>query len=446
MLIIPASLWVIEESQICILAQYDNHYHNSGHLMRNSIFQNLLNIFGVLIALTFWWRISTYTSPLFFYRILLSLVFFILSLYILRFTSIANLLDFIKSKLDHKKTILREFCRVAFGIPITYIKRPSDPSLKKKNEFEVYSVGNIRNFSLTADRVWIKEDRTYFKAKEGRRIFDEKNILKKENDSNEYSINHRNIDKIRIEIPDQLDPYYSVSIININRYRLPSSLPRDIVFRLCCNQRRELLYYLIICNTPKILHSYEKGILTKISRENQIDNIIQERYQLNDLHIESLDLSKMKLKQLPEEIWNLNFINDLDVSNNQIKDLPNYRFYKEEDMFEHDDIFSKYNWYDFIQNTNTIQEKIFKKFIKLKSIDLSFNKIREFPEVISKFKHIEKLNMSHNKIQLIPSFLKELEHLRYLDLSGNPLLNISKKQKIWIEKCRKRGIIIKLDL
>ena len=54
---------------------------------------------------------------------------------------------------------------------------------------------------------------------------------------------------------------------------------------------------------------------------------------------------------------------------------------------------------------------------KVEHLDLSSNKLKEFPEAIRECKQLRSLNLYHSGIEKIPDWIEEFEHLEYLNLS-----------------------------
>lgn len=56
-------------------------------------------------------------------------------------------------------------------------------------------------------------------------------------------------------------------------------------------------------------------------------------------------------------------------------------------------------------------------------LDLSLQKLKQFPEVIFTFKNLKELHLSYNYWPSIPAGLSKLQNLELLDLSGNYYMN-----------------------
>lgn len=60
-------------------------------------------------------------------------------------------------------------------------------------------------------------------------------------------------------------------------------------------------------------------------------------------------------------------------------------------------------------------------FKKLKEVDLNNENIKELPDTLFYLEELEKLNLNHNKIKFLPKQLEKLKNLKQLDLSNNQL-------------------------
>lgn len=70
------------------------------------------------------------------------------------------------------------------------------------------------------------------------------------------------------------------------------------------------------------------------------------------------------------------------------------------------------NWFNSIEEAQKNPDKVL-------YLDLSLQKLRNFPTTIFQFKNLKELHLSYNYWPSIPSGLSDLQHLEILDLSGN---------------------------
>jgi len=160
-----------------------------------------------------------------------------------------------------------------------------------------------------------------------------------------------------------------------------------------------------------------------------------------------LDLSGCNLYEIPEEVYEMDWIEVLDLS-------PDYYFEKTfwgrlqkrildgilrgKKIASYGDLWLKlhyeiYNdWANFILLQNlpinknhlqSIDEKIL-QLPRLKGLILPNNKISEFPEHLAKLQQLQVLYLSNNQLSQIPEHLAKLQQLQVLSLSNNQLSQI----------------------
>ncbi len=143
-----------------------------------------------------------------------------------------------------------------------------------------------------------------------------------------------------------------------------------------------------------------------ISRDKRIIGIvIEDRLDLTDFDIQNLD-------QI-ENIKNLTFVKELNLSKNKLKTLPEWisNFKSLEKL--------NLNYNNFIEIPKPIGS-----LSALKELKMEDNDIRKFPEFITGLKNLEALSLDSNKIKTIPSSIENLKTLQELDLSSNPLTTL----------------------
>jgi len=104
-----------------------------------------------------------------------------------------------------------------------------------------------------------------------------------------------------------------------------------------------------------------------------------------------LDLSGNQLTRIPEEIAHLSMLEELDVSDNLLEELP-----EELAALNH-----------------------------LSSLNLGRNQFKKIPRAVKLMKALTTLNLTANRIALIPSWLGDLAWLHTLNLSQNALTSLS---------------------
>ncbi|ELT97497.1 hypothetical protein CAPTEDRAFT_193456 [Capitella teleta] len=102
---------------------------------------------------------------------------------------------------------------------------------------------------------------------------------------------------------------------------------------------------------------------------------------------------KKYLTVIPECISRMRNLSSLDLSHNNLRDLPWTMVYLRE----------------------------------LRSLNLSFNAFFDFPRILSFCCQIEVLRINSNRLEVLPSFLLTFERLRILELKANPMMSPNKK-------------------
>ncbi|MEH2409225.1 leucine-rich repeat domain-containing protein [Nostoc sp.] len=103
--------------------------------------------------------------------------------------------------------------------------------------------------------------------------------------------------------------------------------------------------------------------------------------------LQTLNLSSNQLTQLPEAIASLTQLQELDLSNNQLTQLP----------------------------------EAIASLTQLQNLDLSNNELMELPEAIASLIQLQTLNLSDNQLTQLPEAIASLTQLQQLYLSSNQL-------------------------
>lgn len=114
---------------------------------------------------------------------------------------------------------------------------------------------------------------------------------------------------------------------------------------------------------------------------------LQKALKQDPLKVYKLSLKKMKLTELPPEIYNFKNLQVLDVKKNKLKKFP----------------------------------KKIVQFKYLQELDISTNKIQIVTKELGELVHLKKFIASTNKIVSIPPEIKNLKKLTFLDLWGNDI-------------------------
>lgn len=130
-------------------------------------------------------------------------------------------------------------------------------------------------------------------------------------------------------------------------------------------------------------------------------------------HLEVLNLNHNNLDEIPNNILNLSNLQVLSLNNNNIKDIP-------------DNIGTLSNLVSLEIQENRIT-RVKKSIVNLRNLvflDLSSNVILQVSHLIGGFKYLKELRLSFNKLISIPTELQFLTNLEVLDLEYNEILDI----------------------
>ncbi|MEO9534063.1 MAG: leucine-rich repeat domain-containing protein [Crocinitomicaceae bacterium] len=133
-----------------------------------------------------------------------------------------------------------------------------------------------------------------------------------------------------------------------------------------------------------------------------------------------LDLSKNKLTEVPKEIMQFKYLQELNLAKNKLTEIPAF--------FDFEDL----RILDLSKNDFTEFPVQVCKVVSIRNLFLGKNDIKVIPDEIGNMQSLIVLDLWYNPIDDLPEALTKLRNLRSLDLSG---LNFSKTfQKEWNEK------------
>jgi len=147
---------------------------------------------------------------------------------------------------------------------------------------------------------------------------------------------------------------------------------------------------------------------------NQGDRKVQERIeQAGRERARTLDLSNMKLRELPEAIASLTQLKVLDLHKNQLTELP-------------EAIASLTQLQTLFLSNNQLRElpEAIASLTQLQKLFLSNNQLRELPETIASLTQLQELYLSNNKLTELPEAIASLTQLQLLNLHNNKLTEL----------------------
>jgi Leucine-rich repeat (LRR) protein len=146
--------------------------------------------------------------------------------------------------------------------------------------------------------------------------------------------------------------------------------------------------------------------------------------------IYNLSLAKMKLTELPAQLWKFKNLKKLYLNKNKLSALP--------DSF---DVFTQLEVLDIGHNQFEVFPIPVAHLRNLKALIASDNRLTSLPDALGNLKKLEVLDFYNNEILNIGLGLFQLENLKKLDLSGTMYGTIFQKNLI----AKLPGVKIKLD-
>jgi GTPase SAR1 family protein len=123
-----------------------------------------------------------------------------------------------------------------------------------------------------------------------------------------------------------------------------------------------------------------------------------------------LNLSGIRLPELPESLGQLTQLQSLNLSSNQLMALP-------ESLGQ----LTQLQSLDLHSNQLTALPKSLGQLTQLQSLNLFYNKLTALPESLGQLTLLQKLELSYNQLKVLPESLGQLTQLQSLNLSYNQL-------------------------
>ncbi|AUB38178.1 GTPase SAR1 family domain [Nostoc flagelliforme CCNUN1] len=129
--------------------------------------------------------------------------------------------------------------------------------------------------------------------------------------------------------------------------------------------------------------------------------------------LEVLNLRCNQLTTLPEAIAKLRQLTSLDLTNNQLTTLP-------EALAK----LRQFTSLDLTNNQLTTLPEALAKLQQLTKLNLSYNQLTTLPEAIARLQHLTSLNLNHNQLTTLPEAITKLRQLTSLNLSHNKITTL----------------------
>jgi hypothetical protein len=149
--------------------------------------------------------------------------------------------------------------------------------------------------------------------------------------------------------------------------------------------------------------------------------------------LEALDLSSNQLSELPDSITRLQNLSQLHLRNNQLSELPDSIIHlqnlSELDLSSNhlselpDSIIHLQNLSYLDLRNNQLRELLdsIGNLQNLSELYLSYNQLRELPDSIIHLQNLSYFNLRNNQLRELPDSIGNLQNLSHLDLSSNQL-------------------------
>ncbi|WP_334971728.1 COR domain-containing protein [Nostoc sp.] len=146
-------------------------------------------------------------------------------------------------------------------------------------------------------------------------------------------------------------------------------------------------------------------------------HFVEKIREAKEKQLKKLDLSnslsindKKILKEIPDEVFELEWLEVLDLKNNQLTTLP-----------EAITRLKKLTTLNLSLNQLTTLPEAITRLEKLTTLNLNLNQLTTLPEAIARLEQLTTLNLSFNQLTTLPEAITRLEKLTFLDLSRNHL-------------------------
>lgn len=155
-----------------------------------------------------------------------------------------------------------------------------------------------------------------------------------------------------------------------------------------------------------------------------------------------LDLENIELTELPEELFELAWLEELDLGGNQLRSIPEGigRLSKLEGLYVNDNDLRRLpesigrlgRLESLILSDNQLKSlpETIGLLSSLKVLDVFYNRLTDIPETIGQLTHLEDLDLRENGLTCIPKSIAQLSLLQALRLNNNPVAERLSRQEV----------------
>lgn len=243
-----------------------------------------------------------------------------------------------------------------------------------------------------------------------------------------------------LEVPKEIGRLVNVKYLNLEGNGL-TSLPDDfgkLTSLRKLNLSGNYTYTEVVAGVPTILILNLDQVYRVLARCGNLESLDLSACLIPDVKpsitslpkLRKLDLSRNRLTYLPSNFGMLSALEELDLSNpvmgprtNSMRALP-ASFGNLENLRV-----LKMGSNDF----TSLQLPATHKLQKLQHLDMSWNRLQQFPEVLRTMTALEHLDLSINLVTELPDWVGELSSLRVFKMDGDFFLGPGYKLKVWPE-------------
>jgi len=182
----------------------------------------------------------------------------------------------------------------------------------------------------------------------------------------------------------------------------------------------------------KILQDMEKELDKQFTKVDNINFNSSVGFMVENDRIKGLSLYNCEITILPKSLFNLIFLEELNLSFNQLTSLPDYIIQ-----------LTSLKKLDLSYNKFTSIPKSVCYLTSLEELSLNVNQIESISKSIMNLISLQKLDLRFNVLFTLPESMKNLRKLKSLLIKDNPLVKkMKKKTKILLNHLKQKGVSI----